>query len=78
MKRINEIYFTASIKLDSFLRKARNKLTENNGQFAMDNGVVIVICVALGAILLTLLIAYFKGEFATNVKNNISDFFSQS
>lgn len=78
MKRINDIYFTASIKLDSFLRKARNKLTENNGQFAMDNGVAMVIIVAVAAVLLALLIAYFKGEFATNVKNNISDLFGQS
>lgn len=78
MKKINEITTAAAIKLDAFERRLQRKLQDNKGEFAMNNGVAFVLIVALAAVLLTALIAYFKGDFSESVKSNISNLFSQS
>jgi len=78
MKKLNDLIITKYIKLNAFKRHVFAKAEDNKGDFAMDHGVVTVICVALGAIILALLIAYFKGAFSTNITSKISDFFSQS
>lgn len=78
MKNINDLVITEYVKLNTFKRHVLAKAEDNKGDFAMDHGVVTVICVALGAIILGLLILYFKGDFATNIKSKISNFFSQS
>ncbi|MEA4894086.1 MAG: hypothetical protein VB064_02360 [Oscillospiraceae bacterium] len=78
MKKLQDISITAAVKLQSFGNRLRSKLKDDSGTAAMDNGVIIVIVVALGGIVLALLIAYFKGDFADNLKSKIGDFFSQS
>lgn len=78
MKNLNNLCISTSLKLNGLKDKVKSKLKDNKGQFAIDNGVVMVIVVALGAVALTVLIAYFKGEFSTNLKGNINNLFSQS
>ncbi len=78
MKKLNELAIAASFKLNSMKQRVRSKLKDDKGQFAMDNGVAMVIIVAVAAVLLALLIAYFKGDFSTGIKNNINNLFSQS
>jgi hypothetical protein len=76
-KMLDKQLIATYVKLHSFGHQAKVKLAEDKGDFAMDHGVVTVICVALGAILLALLIAYFKGAFSSNITSKINDFFSQ-
>lgn len=78
MKNLNNLCISASIKLNGLKNRVKSKLRDNKGQFAIDNGVAMVIIIALGAVALTLLIAYFKGDFSTNLKSNINKLFSQS
>ncbi len=78
MKKFNDLSTKAAIKIDSVKRRISRKLEDNKGQFAMDNGIAIVIAVALGAVLLTVMILYFKGEFSDGIKSNINNLFSQS
>ena len=78
MKNLNNLCISASLKLNGLKDRAKSKLKDNKGQFAIDNGVAMVIIIAIGAVALTLLIAYFKGEFSTNLKSNINKLFSQS
>ncbi len=78
MKKLDNLAISSAIKLNCVKQRIKRKLCENKGQFAMDNAVAMVIIVALAAVLLVLLIDYFKGDLATNIKSNISDLFSQS
>lgn len=78
MKKLNDLTIAASLKLNSMKQKIKCKLNDDKGKFAMDNGVAMVIIVAIAAVLLGLLIAYFKGDFATGIKSNIANLFSQS
>lgn len=78
MKKLNNFCISASLKLNGLKDRVKSKLKEDKGQFAIDNGVAMVIIVAVGAVVLGLLLFYFKGEFANNLKSNISNMFSQS
>lgn len=52
------------------------KLAENQGQFIMDNAMITVIILVLGAIIITALTVLIQNDLIPSLRTKIMDFFS--
>lgn len=74
MKKLNKMY----VKMMSNLMHCKQKLLENDGQFAMDHAAVFVLILAVAAVALTLLIAFLKNGLAPALQTKIMELFNLS
>lgn len=52
------------------------KLRTQDGDFAIDKSIVYVIAIALGAVAMGLLVAYFKEDLSNLIKEKMNAFFN--
>lgn len=57
-------------------KAVRLKLAENQGQFIMDNAMITVIILVLGAIVITALTGLIQNDLIPSLRTKIMDFFS--
>lgn len=74
--RMSRIAAAAMVKGIFLREKVKSKLRSRDGQFAMDNAVVIVIIVVIGGVALTLLTNYLQTDLAATIKSKINEFFN--
>lgn len=72
LKKINY----ALIALNNEVAICGQKLRKQDGQFFIDHSIVFVIALVIGAIALTLLVAYMKDDLATLIKEKMNAFFN--
>lgn len=82
MNKIKEKMSTAVVRFQArcFTGKKRlkEKLQENGGNFFTEHGLAIVIVVVIAAILLTAIVALFKGKILPQLDNKVDELFSIS
>ena len=74
---INKIMAGIAVKADSFVETAKNKLKDNSGNW-VEEAIKYIGAVVIGLIFIGALIALFKTEILTGLKNKITEIFSLS
>ena len=72
---INKIMAGIAVKADSFVETAKNKLKDNSGNW-VEEAIKYIGAVVIGLIFIGALIALFKTEILTGLKNKITEIFS--
>lgn len=74
---INKIMSGIAVKADSFVETAKNKLKDNSGNW-VEEAIKYIGAVVIGLIFIGALIALFKTEILTGLKNKIVEIFNLS
>ena len=74
---INKIMAGIAVKADSFVETAKNKLKDNSANW-VEEAIKYIGAVVIGLIFIGALIALFKTEILTGLKNKITEIFSLS
>lgn len=74
---INKIMACIAVKADSFVETAKNKLKDNSANW-VEEAIKYIGAVVIGLIFIGALIALFKTEILTGLKNKIVEIFNLS
>lgn len=74
---INKIMSGIAVKTDSYMETAKNKLKDNSANW-VEEAIKYIGAVVIGLIFIGALIALFKTEILTGLKNKITEIFSLS
>ena len=74
---INKIMAGIAVKADSFVETAKNKLKDNSANW-VEEAIKYIGAVVIGLIFIGALIALFKNEILTGLKNKIVEIFNLS
>ena len=74
---INKIIAGIAVKADSFVETAKNKLKDNSANW-VEEAIKYIGAVVIGLIFIGALIALFKTEILTGLKNKIVEIFNLS
>ena len=74
---INKIMSGIAVKADFFMETAKNKLKDNSANW-VEEAIKYIGAVVIGLIFIGALIALFKTEILTGLKNKITEIFSLS